>query len=295
MKHAFLFLLLCCLPASGICQKPTPAQRTLPLPRFKAIRASQMIDVKVVDRTPSDQQIRIEAAPNVIDLIKVEVIDNCLHIGLESNLHKRVDQNISNMVVTVPSDGKIERLQASSMSSIRCLRPLIAPSVTLLSTSSSLIEAAVKSEHCTINAASMGAINAAVEASKTDIDNASSARIKARIKGRECEIESSSMSHTSCEVDLSESCDVTVKSMSTVKISGTTPVFEGQASSQGSILGANLDTIDAEAEAKSMGRIEISATRSLKAKAESMSSIRYRGDCTNVDISTSSQGSVKKM
>jgi hypothetical protein len=78
-------------------------------------------------------------------------------------------------------------------------------------------------------------------------------------------------------------------------------IFEGkaksltiEATSAGVVDAYNMECETVDASAGSAGSIKVNVTKSLRAKASSAGTIRYRGNPTNTDTNSSSGGSVKK-
>ena len=86
--------------------------KTLPAPDFDAIDASRAVKV-VVSAGASD--IRIEADDNLIDLVVVRAVKGKLEATLDQKVNNIQNGNVT---ITVPANGKIRSLDASSASKI---------------------------------------------------------------------------------------------------------------------------------------------------------------------------------
>lgn len=87
---------------------------------------------------------------------------------------------------------------------------------------------------------------------------------------------------------------VSASSAGDVELKGRAHSISLEASSAGEIEAYDLKAANVEAEASSAGSIKISVKESLKARASSGGSIRYRGNPERSDTNSSSGGSVKK-
>ena len=84
-------------------------------------------------------------------------------------------------------------------------------------------------------------------------------------------------------------------SSSTIIIEGTTNRLVVDASSSADVKAKKLRANEVEADASSSADVTVWASKELSASSSSSSSIRYKGDPANKDISSNSSGSVKKL
>lgn len=223
--------------------------KTLPIPAFDELRVSRGITV-VLTAKASDK-MTIEADDNVMDYVTVTTEQNKLSLSIDKSI-----QNLSNasVTITIPTDGKIDKLDASSAAKIVGKRLLTATDFEIDASSGSSIEVAVKADKCELDASSAAKLDVALEAEDVSVDLSSAAKVN--LAG----------TATRGKVSLS----------SGAKLSATDLVVE------------NL-----RVSTSSGAKAAVNCTKTLSASASSGASISYTGDCT-VERKTSSGGSVKQ-
>lgn len=104
----------------------TIVTRTIPAPDFEKISASRAVKVIITDEI--EDRIRIEADDNLMDYIVAEASGDELRISIDPKIN-----SVSNIhvTVTVPDNGKIRALEASSASEITCATALGAAKISL--------------------------------------------------------------------------------------------------------------------------------------------------------------------
>ncbi|MCI7139757.1 DUF2807 domain-containing protein [Alistipes sp.] len=215
---------------------------------FHAIHASRAVEVLIVNA--SMQAIHIEAPEKLMPHVIVREQNGILQISIDKKVKR-----ISNAAVKVyvPTNGKIDELQASSAAKIICQTSALgAESFTLDASSAGRIEAAVNTEHCRIEASSASMIKAAIRTGDCTIDISSAAKVV--LAG----------SADKCTADMSSAAKLNA------------PEFQVARYEIGTSSGAGAS---------------IQCTEELRAEASSGSSIEYTGDCTT-DLSRSSGGSI---
>ena len=141
----------------------TIVTRTIPAPDFEKISASRAVKVIITDEI--EDRIRIEADDNLMDHIVAEASGDELRISIDPKINSVSDIHVT---VTVPDNGRIRALEASSASEITCATALGAAN----------INAAVKAGVCSLEATSAAKIKAAIEAGECRINASSAAKIK---------------------------------------------------------------------------------------------------------------------
>ena len=193
-------------------------ERTFPAPDFRAVHAARAVEVFITaDSTP---QIRIEAPEKLMPYVIAEEQNGTLQISIDKKVKR-----ISNAAVKayVPANGKI-------------------------------LEAAVNTEVC-------------------EIDASSAAKIKAAIKTGECTVD--------------------VSSAAKVVLSGAANKCTAEISSAAKFSAPEFQVARYAIDASSGSGASIHCTEELRAEASSGSSIEYKGDCST-DLSRSSGGSIRK-
>lgn len=223
--------------------------KTIDAPDFHAIDASRAVKVIISDKL--SDKITIAADDNVVDLVEVKTTKGRLIVSIDSSV-----KSISNLdvTVTVPANGRIRSLQASSASKIVCQTALGAEKFTMSASSAASIEAAVKADKCAIDASSASRIEAALDV-------------------------------VSCSIDLSSAANA--------DISGSAQQCTADMSSASKLSAGRFAVVNLAVDTSSAAKAVVHCTGMLRAQASSGSSIRYSGDC-NTEIEKSSGGSVHK-
>lgn len=223
--------------------------RTINTPEFNGIDASRGIKVVIADS--ATDKITIEADDNIIDLVVVKADDGELTIGIDKSI-----RSISNMdiTVTVPYNGHIRSLDASSAAQISSTVLLSAPEFSIDASSAAKIKAAIKATKCTI-------------------DTSSAAEVEAAIAVTTCEIEASSASK--------------------IQISGSAGNCDIELSSASKLNAEKLAIVNCLVDVSSAAHATVNCSGNLQAEASSGASIDYSGDCKTM-ISKSSGGSVSR-
>ena len=223
--------------------------RTIDAPDFDRVDAARA--VKVVITGKATGKITIEADDNIMEYVVVEAKGGRLTATIDKSVN-----NVSNadVTVTVPANGRIRALDASSAARITSDVTLTADKFSIDASSAARIDAAVKSTSCTVAASSASNIDAAIETGSCTVGASSASKIT--LKG----------SADKCSIDMS----------SAAKLSA-----------------AEFTVADCSVDTSSAAKATVNCTDKLRAEASSGSSIRYTGDC-QTSISKSSGGSVSR-
>lgn len=241
--------------------------RTLPVPAFDAVHASRTVNVNLV---AGGDKIVIEADDNLADYVIVSSDGNTLHARIDPRIQQIQSPHIT---ITVPTDGKLKLLKASSSGDILAEVPITGADVLLDASSSGEITAAVNAEKCRIEASSSAEIKAGVNASACTVKASSSAEITAALMTR------------SCEVRCSSSAEIT--------LSGRADSCTAECSSSADYTASKFVVKRYDIRVSSSADAEICCTEHLVAHASSSGSVDYTGNCT-VEKHTSSAGSISK-
>lgn len=242
--------------------------RTLPAPDFNAIDASRGVKVIVTDQT---SKIEIEADDNLMDLVVVEAVKGELRVTMDSRQAKSISNQ--HVTVTVPANGKIYSLDASSASKIVAQTPLKADKFTIETSSAAVVEASVEAVNCSLSASSASRIKATVTATSCSLDSSSASKIQAEVTANICSVNQSSASK--------------------IELSGSSQSLMADLSSAAKLDAERFTAINANVETSSAANVIVGCSGNLTASASSGSSIRYTGDCKAI-VSKSSGGSVKR-
>lgn len=153
----------------------TIVTRTIPAPDFEKISASRAVKVIITDEI--EDRIRIEADDNLMDHIVAEASGDELRISIDPKINSVSDIHVT---VTVPDNGKIRALEASSASEITCATALGATDISLEASSAAKIKLSGRADAARAELSSASKLAAAelvVKQWKIDTSSAASARI----------------------------------------------------------------------------------------------------------------------
>ena len=242
--------------------------RTIDAPDFDRVDAARA--VKVVITGKATGKITIEADDNIMEYVVVEAKGGRLTATIDKSVN-----NVSNadVTVTVPANGRIRALDASSAARITSEVTLTADKFSIDASSAARIDAAVKSTSCTVAASSASNIDAAIETGSCTVGASSASNIDAAIE--------------------TGSCTVGASSASKITLKGSADKCSINMSSAAKLSAAEFTVADCSVDTSSAAKATVNCTGKLRAEASSGSSIRYTGDC-QTSISKSSGGSVSR-
>lgn len=240
---------------------------------FSRIETSRAVHLVVEKR--SGREAIIEADDNIMPYVIVEVDGGCLNVGIDDDI-----KSLNNVTVkvTVPSDGNISAISASSASRVT-------------------VETEIKSPKLMLDASSAANINITKsDVGTCSIDASSAANVEGAIKADNCVIDMSSASDVNVAL-LAVKCDVTATSAASATLSGEAGDIEITVSSAAKVDAMDLNARNADVSASSSGSIKITCMKSIDASASSGGSVKYaaKGDLDPELRHTSSGGSVKKL
>lgn len=154
--------------------------RTIEAPAFDRIDAARAVKVVITDKTSG--KITIAADDNVMDYVVVEANGGRLTATIDKSIN-----NLSNadVTVTVPANGSIRALDASSAAKISSDVVLNADKFAMDASSAAKIDVSVKAQSCAVAASSASKINASVEAVSCSVEASSASKITLKGLGRE--------------------------------------------------------------------------------------------------------------
>lgn len=240
---------------------------------FSRIETSRAVHLVVEKR--SGREAIIEADDNIMPYVIVEVDGGCLTVSIDNEIKSLNDVTVK---VTVPSDGNISAISASSASKVT-------------------VQAEIKSPKLMLDASSAANINITKsDVGTCSIDASSAANVEGAIKADNCVIDMSSASDVNVAL-LAVKCDVTATSAASATLSGEAGDIEITVSSAAKVDAMDLNARNADVSASSGGSIKITCMKSIDASASSGGSVKYaaKGDLDPELKHTSSGGSVKKL
>lgn len=208
--------------------------RNIPVGEFEQISASRGVKVVVADRAGD---IEVRADDNLIPYITVELEDGELRISVEEGIQIRSKKEL---VVTVPFDEHLCRLDASSAAKI-------------------LVDKQMTGDRVELEASSAGAIRADVRAGRCEVDLSSSATLALQIEAGELVMESSSAADAI--------------------IQGRVQRGSFDASSAALIRASDLTVQVAEVDCSSAASVQLRCEEYLDSHATSGGTVRYEGNC----------------
>lgn len=247
--------------------------RRVSIADFSRIETSRAVHLVVEKR--SGREAIIEADDNIMPYVIVEVDGGCLTVSIDNDIKSLNDVTVK---VTVPSDGNISAISASSASRVT-------------------VETEIKSPKLMLDASSAANINITKsDVGTCSIDASSAANVEGAIKADNCVIDMSSASDVNVAL-LAVKCDVTATSAASATLSGEAGDIEITVSSAAKVDAMDLNARNADVSASSGGSIKITCMKSIDASASSGGSVKYaaKGDLDPELKHTSSGGSVKKL
>lgn len=247
--------------------------RRVSIADFSRIETSRAVHLVVEKR--SGREAIIEADDNIMPYVIVEVDGGCLNVGIDNEIKSLNDVTVK---VTVPSDGNISAISASSASRVT-------------------VETEIKTPKLMLDASSAANINITKsDVGTCSIDASSAANVEGAIKADNCVIDMSSASDVNVAL-LAVKCDVTATSAASATLSGEAGDIEITVSSAAKVDAMDLNARNADVSASSGGSIKITCMKSIDASASSGGSVKYaaKGDLDPELRHTSSGGSVKKL
>lgn len=240
---------------------------------FSRIETSRAVHLVVEKR--SGREAIIEADDNIMPYVIVEVDGGCLTVSIDNEIKSLNDVTVK---VTVPSDGNISAISASSASKVT-------------------VQAEIKTPKLMLDASSAANINITKsDVGTCSIDASSAANVEGAIKADNCVIDMSSASDVNVAL-LAVKCDVTATSAASATLSGEAGDIEITVSSAAKVDAMDLNARNADVSASSGGSIKITCMKSIDASASSGGSVKYaaKGDLDSELKHTSSGGSVRKL
>lgn len=225
--------------------------RTIPAPDFETVSSACGVTVLITD--DNTDRIRIEADDNLMEYVVVEERQGTLRVALDQGRKGARSVSNAHVTVTVPSNGKIRALKASSASQIVCRTALGADDFSIETSSAAKVEAAVKAGKCSLDASSASKIVAALDVEECRADASSAAKIT-----------------------------LSAKPPNSVPTSARPPSFRP----------TNSTPRRARSTPRAAPKPRCTGSGTLRANASSGSSIRYSGDCST-HLSKSSGGSIR--
>lgn len=187
--------------------------KTVPAPDFDGIEASRAVKVVISDKV---SDIRIEADDNLIDLVVVRAVKGKLEATLDQKVNNIQNGNVT---ITVPANGKIRSLDASSASKIIGETTLKAGKFSIEASSAAKIKAAVEAVSCTIETSSASKIILEGSAGTFRADMSSASKLNAeKFSAVNASIDTSSAA--SASIDCSGKLTASASSGSSVRYSG---------------------------------------------------------------------------
>lgn len=188
--------------------------RTIEAPAFDRIDAARAVKVVITDKTSG--KITIAADDNVMDYVVVEANGGRLTATIDKSIN-----NLSNadVTVTVPANGSIRALDASSAAKISSDVVLNADKFAMDASSAAKIDVSVKAQSCAVAASSASKITLKGSAAKCTADLSSASKLSAGdFVAAECSVNTSSAAKA--VVNCTERLHADASSGSSIRYSG---------------------------------------------------------------------------
>ena len=188
--------------------------RTIEAPAFDRIDAARAVKVVITDKTSG--KITIAADDNVMDYVVVEANGGRLTATIDKSIN-----NLSNadVTVTVPANGSIRALDASSAAKISGDVVLNADKFAMDASSAAKIDVSVEAVSCSVEASSASKITLKGSAAKCTADLSSASKLSAGdFVAAECSVNTSSAAKA--VVNCTERLHADASSGSSIRYSG---------------------------------------------------------------------------
>ncbi len=242
--------------------------RQVELPAFHAVKASRAVKVAFV--ADEGQPCRIEADDNVMEYVVAKVSNGVLHLTIDDEVRTLSSIHVK---ITVPTNGQLHTLKASSAAEIRSEVLLEMKTIEIEASSAAKINARVQAEESAFDLSSAANVDVEVMGGGCSIEATSSADFKGRLAVRHCKIEGSSASN--------------------ITIEGAAITCEADLSSAADLNATRFAVKNYDIEVSSAADADILCIETLNASASSAGDITYLGNCEQRRISRSSGGSIK--
>ena len=247
--------------------------RNVTISDYTKINASRAVKLTVEERSGREAVIR--ADDNIMPYVIVKVEGGTLVVGIDNEIKSLNNVSVS---VSVPSDGNISDIHASSASEVA-------------------VETTIKSPRLALNASSAAkVIIAKSDVGSCTVDISSAASIEGAIKADNCTIDMSSAANADMAL-LAVECSVSASSAANATLSGEAGDIEIKTTSAAKVNAIALNARNAEVDASSGSSIRITCSKTIDAEASSGGSVRYdaKGSLVSEERHASSGGSIRKL
>lgn len=201
---------------------------TIKIENFHEIHASSGVKVIITDQ-PGD--VVVQADENLIEYVTVKVREGELKIGIKPGVLTRVTEDI---IVYVPDNGNIRKLDASSAAKILTDKQLTVKSLEIDASSAAKIRVDVKTSECSVEASSSAKVAVQIVADRLEVETSSAASVKFQGVVREASFEATSASSIDAEMLTTQLCEVEASSAADIRV-WCEQEIHGRASSAGTI------------------------------------------------------------
>lgn len=201
---------------------------TIKIENFHEIDASSGVKVIITDQ-PGD--VVVQADENLIEYVTVKVREGELKIGMKPGVRIWTTEDI---VVYVPDNGNIRKLDASSAAKILTDKQLVVKSLEIDASSAAKVRVDVKTSECSVEASSSAKVAVQIVADRLKVETSSAASVKFQGVVREASFEATSASSIDAEMLTTQLCEVEASSAADVRV-WCEQEIHGQASSAGTI------------------------------------------------------------
>lgn len=208
--------------------------RSVAIGDFDRVEASRAVKVVVAERT-GDAEVRTD--DNLQRYVSVETCDGKLKVGIADGVYPKPSEQI---VVYIPDNGRIRKLEASSAAKI-------------------LVDKQIVGESLEIDASGAAKVRVTAEVGTCDMEASGGACIAARIVAGRLNVAASSAAVVTLRGEVEEA------------------VFD--AGSAASVRAGGLTAGLCEARASGAAKIRVRCERSLRTRTSSAGSVRYFGTC----------------
>lgn len=213
----------------------------------------------------------VETDDNMMEYVEVKVEDGTLTIGFEGECTSLTNVTLR---VTVPTDGRLNRLRLSGASKIVAEPVLQSKNLKLRLSGASKLVAVVKCGTCTadLSGASKAEVGGDMDACEAEVSGASNLNLVA--KAGRCLLDASGASKINASGSANFAC---------IEVSGAS-----------NLNAEDFVTTTCIVSASGASNARVNCSSKLTAEASSASKITYSGNCTNNTIESSGASTVKR-
>lgn len=230
---------------------------------------------KVYVKQGSPQKVELEGSAELLEKIKTTVENGRLSIGPEDKWYKMSWGETEKLTVYI-TVASIEGLSVSGSGNL-------------------IAQTKIKAGNLDLNVSGSGSLKAEIEAGDVDANVSGSGDIDITGTCKSFESDVSGSGKVKLNAVVTGTADFGVSGSGRIEASGSAATVKAGISGSGRVLAADLESEKCEVRISGSGGVEINVKKELDARISGSGSVRYKGEPSRVNTSSSGSGSVKKM